>query len=187
MLEDLNVRWFLIINKYAGKNGATDRLFVGLAKFMPFLFIFILIYLWFKSVAYKNIVLLTSYAVVLGLVINRIVSTIYFHDRPFAKNLGTPLISHSADASFPSDHTTFLMTIAFSMLFYKKTRVYGYVLALLGLLGGISRVFVGIHFPFDILGSVIVAFMSAGLVFLLRDKLDRVNKNVIKFLGRFKL
>ena len=79
--------------------------------------------------------------------------------------LGTQLIGHVADASFPSDHATTFFVFGFSLLFskYKKAGI-GFLL--LGGLVGFARIFGGIHFPLDVLGSLMVGFVVASLFYL---------------------
>jgi len=99
-----------------------------------------------------------------------IISIFYYHSRPFVNNLGMQLVEHAPDSSFPSDHTTFIFSIAIVLLFNKSTRVIGAVLCLLSIVSGLSRVFVGVHYPLDILGAVLVAIFSSFFVFKMQYK-----------------
>jgi len=88
--------------------------------------------------------------------------------------LGTILIFHKAETSFPSDHTTFLFAIAWSFMLF-RVRFWGLFL-ILAFLGGISRIYVGVHYPYDILGGIVVGFMGAFVIFKFRDRLEKLNK-----------
>ncbi len=72
-----------------------------------------------------------------------------------------------------------MLSIALMMVYFKETRIAGIVLVILGFIGGIARVFCGIHFPMDIFGSLIVAVISTIIVFQFKEKLNPIN-NVIK-------
>ena len=61
--------------------------------------------------------------------------------------VGTTLFPYAAETSFPSDHTTFMLSIALMMSYFKETRKIGIILAVLGLIGGLSRVFCRSTFP----------------------------------------
>ena len=115
----------------------------------------------------------------IGLVINLIIGLIYFHPRPFMIHLGTQLFHYPAETSFPSDHTTFMISIALTLIYFKETRIVGIGLFILGLIGGFARIFSGVHFPFDILGSIIVSIFASLLIYQFKDRLYPLN-NVIK-------
>ena len=99
-----------------------------------------------------------------------VISLFYYHSRPFVDNLGTQLVEHAPDSSFPSDHTTFIFSISVMLLFNKSTRAIGSVLCFLSLISGLSRVFVGVHYPLDILGAILVATYSSVVIFKLQRK-----------------
>ena len=79
--------------------------------------------------------------------------------------LGHTLISHAADSSFPSDHLTLLWAVAFSFLMHRSPRLAGIALALLGLPVAWARIYLGVHFPLDVVGAALVAVLSAWLAF----------------------
>ena len=128
----------------------------------------------------KNISFYVFYATVLGLIINYIVTIFYFHPRPFMINQGTQLINHSIGTSLPSDHTTILLSIAIMLIYFKNTKKLGIILTIFGLLGGISRIFCGVHFPLDIIASIFVALISTYTIYKLIPKLEKVNKFLLK-------
>ncbi len=177
MIEQLNIKLFLAINQYAGSSKIIDVIAVSLAEYLPYVFIIILLYLWFKQNAEKKVALLHAcYSAILGLFINLAISSVYFHPRPFMENLGTTLIHHVADSSMPSDHTTFMLSIAISLFLNKPTGMLGYILLVSGFIGGVSRVFIGVHFPMDIFASVIVSLLAAVTVSLLNARLESLDK-----------
>jgi undecaprenyl-diphosphatase len=81
--------------------------------------------------------------------------------RPFMIGLGTNLMVHSPDSSFPSDHLTCLWGAAFSLLLHRRTRPVGTALAVLGIPMSWSRIYLGVHFPMDMLGAALVSALSA--------------------------
>jgi undecaprenyl-diphosphatase len=176
MIEQLNLALFHLINQYAGLNPVIDTLAIFAAEYMPVIFILALAILWIlKGNNSRNIILYGIYAAIIGLVINYIIGLVYFHPRPFMIGLGTQLFQYPAETSFPSDHTTFMVSIALMLLYFKETRVYGVILLILGLIGGLARVFSGVHFPLDILGSIVVSIMSTMIIFRFKDRFNPLN------------
>ncbi|GAB2727727.1 undecaprenyl-diphosphatase [Halomonas garicola] len=176
-MESFNVSAFLLINRYAGQHDLLDTLAIAAAEVMPYVFMLVLATLWFSpEPARKKASLKAGGAVLLGLGASYAVSLFYFHPRPFAGDLGLGLLSHAPDASFPSDHTTFLFAIAFVLAIEARTRAIGAVLLGLSAMGGLARVFVGVHFPLDIAGAALFGLAAATAVQLCNDGASRPGK-----------
>jgi len=176
MIEQLNMSLFHLINQYAGLNPFIDTLTIFAAKYMPLIIILGLIYLWIKrGDKTKDIVLYGVYAAVIGLLINYIIGLVYFHPRPFMIPTGTLLFSYPGDSSFPSDHTTLMLSLTFMLTYFRETRKMGLLFVVLGLIGGFARVFCGVHFPMDILGSVVVSLIITAAIFKFRNRLEPIN------------
>lgn len=101
-------------------------------------------------------------------------SMLYYNPRPFVVGDFIPLIPHSADNGFPSDHVLLSAAIASVVFFFH--RKLGVALLCIGFLVGIARVAAGVHHVTDILGSIVIAFVGAYLVF--RFVLPRVWKKL---------
>lgn len=176
MIEQLNMSLFHLINQYAGLNPFIDTLAIFAAKYMPLIIILGLICLWIKrGEKTKDIVLYGVYAAVIGVLINYIIGLVYFHPRPFMIPTGTLLFSYSGDSSFPSDHTTLMLSLTFMLTYFRETRKIGVLFVVLGLIGGFARVFCGVHFPMDILGSVVVSLIVTAAIFKFRNRLKPIN------------
>ncbi len=84
---------------------------------------------------------------------------LYFNPRPFVVEHFIPLISHSADNGFPSDHTLLVSAIAM-LFFYYRRRISAVVWALAFVVGA-ARVMAGVHHSIDIAGSMLIAICVA--------------------------
>ncbi|WP_222103299.1 undecaprenyl-diphosphatase [Chromobacterium vaccinii] len=98
-----------------------------------------------------------------GLSANLLISLAWQHPRPFMIGLGHTLIPHAADSSFPSDHLTLWWSAAFSLLLRPGSRRVGWALAALGLPMAWARIYLGVHFPLDMLGAAATALTAAWL------------------------
>ena len=74
------------------------------------------------------------------------------------------LVSPSHEPSFPSDHAVAAFAIAFTVALVGGKRVGALFLAGASLVG-ITRVFVGLHYPGDIAGGALVGLVAALIVF----------------------
>ncbi|HFQ89989.1 MAG TPA: phosphatase PAP2 family protein, partial [Desulfobulbus sp.] len=91
-----------------------------------------------------------------------------------------PLIPHAPETSFPSDHATLLFGAALALLFRPGWRGKGAFLLLVAMIGAWGRVYTGLHFPFDILGSLGVALSAVLVVVSIRWALTPLYDTVIR-------
>ncbi len=68
--------------------------------------------------------------------------------------------------SFPSGHAAAAMSTGLVIAFFCRSRVIGAIVITVALLIGLSRIFVGAHFPADVLGGMICA-LSVFIIFTL--------------------
>lgn len=160
-MEQLNQSLFLLINADAQAN----QIIVMLAKFIAEIPIWLipalLVIGWMRGDSTIRRALLTS-AMTAGvaLLINQLISLFWQHPRPFMMGIGHTLIPHVADSSFPSDHMTLICSIAFAMLYQPALRRIGALLLCLSLPVAWARIYLGVHFPLDMLGATLVSFLS---------------------------
>lgn len=114
--------------------------------------------LWFMAKNFnKRIFIYSLIYLPLVFIIAKILSLFFYNPRPFVVGHFTPLIYHAVNNGFPSDHS--LISFAFASIVLLLNRKLGLVLFLLSFLIGISRVYVGVHHPIDILGSFLICII----------------------------
>ncbi|RUQ33150.1 MAG: undecaprenyl-diphosphatase [Candidatus Competibacteraceae bacterium] len=111
----------------------------------------------------RKAMLVATASGLLGLLVNQIIGLAWVHPRPFMIGLGHTLIPHVADSSFPSDHLTLWWAVAFSLLLQRGSQRSGATLALSGIPIAWARIYLGVHFPLDMLGAAVIAALSASL------------------------
>ena len=158
---------FLLINSMANRSVIIDGLMITISKLVPYVYMLVLAGLFVKGFRVNSFKLraesfATGVLLVLCLIGSFILGSMFYENRPFVEHPETILIlNHAADASFPSDHAVGTMAIACGILFYRwkwgTWMVYGSILV------GISRVFVGNHYPGDILGAFILVWILTAI------------------------
>jgi undecaprenyl-diphosphatase len=79
--------------------------------------------------------------------------------RPFQSHQVHQLVAHGGGVSLPSDHATAAFAVAFAVGAFLHRR-WGMVLAAAAVLIGLSRVWVGLHYPGDILAAAVIAGLA---------------------------
>lgn len=101
----------------------------------------------------------------LGLLISQLITHLWQRPRPFVAHPGDTflLVAPSHEPSFPSDHAVAAFAIAFTVVFVGRRL--GALFLAAATIVAVSRVFVGLHYPGDIVGGALVGLFSAWIVF----------------------
>ncbi|MBB5073613.1 undecaprenyl-diphosphatase [Bartonella callosciuri] len=135
------------------------------AKFLIYIIPLHLCALWFCGENLERRVALSiCVSICIALFIGYLISLIYFHPRPFVMEGTTPLIKHRPTASFPSNHALTIASYTANLYFYRYKVSFKLAAIFLCLICW-ARVFVGVHYPFDILaGTILASFISWGVI-----------------------
>ena len=86
--------------------------------------------------------------------------------RPFVAHPATihAFLAHAADAGFPSDHATAAFAIATAVAL--RQRSWGAVLLVLAACVAAGRVFLGLHYPLDVVAGALLGVAAAAMLHL---------------------
>lgn len=107
--------------------------------------------------------LLMLLGVLLALAVGQVVAFAWPQPRPFELHLGHQYLPHRADPGLPSDHVTVIWSVALAALVSVHYATWGFPLLALGLAVGWSRVYLGVHFPYDVAAALPVAFIGVAI------------------------
>lgn len=154
--------FFQLVNNLAGRWRPLDWLGIFCAEYLIFAMAFIII-AW--TIFNKNnrradaaIILEIILAAFFTYLTKIIINLFYFRPRPFSAHDVNLLIGKISDGSFPSAHTFLSFVMAFTIYMYNKKL--GGVLLVFAALVGVSRIYVGVHYPLDVFGGVILAWLA---------------------------
>lgn len=177
---DLSI--FQAIFSLAHRSILLDWLGIFFAVVLPYLLAIIFLIVVFRQTKdfrrrayylfFTGIALIISYGL-----ISRLFHYFYPRPRPFAELGLKPLFVPGSENAFPSDHTIVLFTLVFTLVFFARAKN-SWLLAssvakeasslkratLWFAIGSVivvaARVFSGVHWPLDILGGILIAFLS---------------------------
>lgn len=184
---------FRSINNLVDINLYLNYFGIFLAQYLPYVIIIALAFysLWFKKDRLKNLIIFSlafSSGLIARFIVKSFILIFYNRPRPYVF-LGSvhKLISTSLGEnmqSFPSGHTIFFFALATIICFYNKKL--GWLLISLASLIGIARVFVGVHYPIDIIAGaglgVLTAYLTQAIYLKWQNKIDPILRKFFKFL-----
>ncbi len=185
MTNNFNTELFKRINSYTSKYPALDIIAIFIAKAGVLVIPTYLIWIFLKDKGrYRQQALSGLYCGTLGLLLNYLTSLLYFVPRPSTVHAGITLIHHSNDASFPSDHVTLILSVGFYFMYNTELRYQGVFITLLGVAVGLARVFCGIHWPMDVMGSIATSLIACVTIISIEPLLNRLNNCIIHLIDK---
>ena len=185
---DYDLSLSLAINRYVGKSEMIDSLMGILASdyFFPVIFALFMVGIWFNGSGQKERVV-NQYIVIFSVMslalvnwVVFVVNAYLFRPRPFENEQITLIYYKATDSSFPSNALAVLFAISISVLIVNQR--YGSALLFLSIIYGISRIYVGVHYPLDILSALILGATIAGIVWYIGKLVYPIPLTVIKLL-----
>ncbi|HFJ9279549.1 bacitracin ABC transporter permease [Bacillus cereus] len=187
--SQLNIDAFRAINDLGKQYSSLNSTMVFLAEYMVYFLGLIIMAYWFTQSRKNKMMIIQAMAAFLTAeIIGKLAGKLHLNYQPFAvlPNVNK-LVDHAVDNSFPSDHTILFFSICFSFwLVRKKARLLWLVLAFCV---AISRIWVGVHYPFDVITGSLIGIISALFSYWLTPKItfikqllnlyEKIEQNVI--------
>ena len=157
-LSELNLSLFSWINASPEASNTSIHFAIFIANDLLYCMILLFAWFWLRgNYDTKKQILKAFIFTSIAILISQCISHVYYHPRPFVMEVGRTLIYHAPNGSFPSDHMLIFSSIAFSYLFSAQRKVGAFLLIMAWLVAW-SRVYLGVHFPLDMLGAFLLAF-----------------------------
>lgn len=154
-----NITLFFSIFGLSNKSPFLDVFMIVGARVIIFVAFLLMVILTFRSgVKEKKAFILAIISIPVIILLIKIIHIFFYEPRPFITFHFSPLFPYRDDASFPSRHASMMAAVAFSYTYFKSKWAALFLLFMIWV--GISRIFVGVHYPIDIIGGILTGLVS---------------------------
>ncbi|QLA34555.1 undecaprenyl-diphosphate phosphatase [Klebsiella pneumoniae] len=154
MLENINYALFALLNATPASPQWAIEMAIFIAKDLILIVPLLVVTLWLWGPAQRQMVFKLMLALTISLTVSWAIGHLYPHDRPFVAGVGYNFLHHAADDSFPSDHGTVSFTFALAFLFWHRLWSGALLMAIAAAIAW-SRVYLGVHWPLDMVGGLL--------------------------------
>ena len=163
---NLDILIFQQINGLADKYPYLDALGVFLAEYFIYILGGVALLLFRKNLQRAVWAILAVVLAKFG--IAELIRLFWSRPRPFVENNVNLLIEKTSEPSFPSGHASACFALSYIVYHYNKKA--GIVFFVASFLVSIARVFVGVHWPSDILGGAVVGVFAGWIIIKLSQR-----------------
>lgn len=160
---------FQSINNFAARWPWLDQVAIFLASGVGYVLVAVLAGIWIIRKRERRMVIVSilSAAIARGVLVT-IIRFLYHRPRPIPVDAVHQLVINDAWA-FPSGHASFFFALATGVFLYNKKL--GLVFYASAALIGLARIFIGVHWPTDILVGAALGMLTAlGVDLMLRNR-----------------
>ncbi|MCI0768047.1 undecaprenyl-diphosphatase [Bacillus sp. TL12] len=174
--SQLNIDAFRAINDLGKQYSFLNSTMIFLAEYMEYFLALIIVVYWFtRSNQNRMMVVQAMIAFVTAKIIGKLAGEFHLNYQPFAVLPDVnKLVDHAVDNSFPSDHTILFFSICFSFWLVRKK--VGWLWLVLAFCVAISRIWVGVHYPFDVVTGALLGSISALFSYWLTPKITFIKE-----------
>ncbi|WHY73649.1 undecaprenyl-diphosphatase [Fictibacillus enclensis] len=159
-----NNETFRSINQLADPLSALNPFMVFMAEYMLYILGIVLFgYVLTRSKRNRVMVVFAIVSCLVAEIFGRLAGLFYSHHQPFSVLPDVnQLIEHAIDNSFPSDHSIIFFSVCMVLLLFKRKT--GAIWMFIACCVAIFRVWVGVHYPVDVVTGGLLGIFSAVLV-----------------------
>ncbi|ERI11613.1 undecaprenyl-diphosphatase [Aneurinibacillus aneurinilyticus] len=174
--SQFNIDAFRLINDLGKQYPYLNPAIVFLADYMLYFLCLSIVVYWFTRTNQSRMMVIQAVlAFIFAEILGRIAGQFHSHYQPFAVLPHVnKLIEHDIDNSFPSDHTILFFSVCISFWLVRKKEKWLWFA--LPFCVAVSRIWVGVHYPIDVVTGAFLGVISALFVYWLVPKLSSIKQ-----------
>jgi undecaprenyl-diphosphatase len=189
MMDQLNYLLFAWINATPASSEWLIDLATFFARDLIAIIPLLMVALWFwgpqrQLHSQREVVAKATIALLFAMSASASIGMLLPHERPFVVGVGYTFLAHAPSSSFPSNHGTAIFTFALAFLCWHRTWS-GILLMVAALAIAWSRVFLGVHWPLDMVGGFLLALVGCLFAQLVWNLFGEAIANLLTRLYRF--
>lgn len=183
-MNSVDISLFRSINNLAAIR-ALDPIGIFLAKYSIYVLAIFLVFKWVQKRnddQYRVNLLISILTAVSSELFGKLIAgKLYYHTQPFTVlNEVHQLIPKNVGNSYPSDHT--IIFFSFMIILFLGTKTWSrYNYLLVAILVSLSRIFVGVHYPSDVLTGMLISILIGIIWYQLLAKDEFIHRLVEKY------
>lgn len=183
-MNTINDTIFRLINNLAGSLSFLNPIVIFFAKYAIYVLAIFMIYLWFTKPRMRRALIASVLIFIVAEILAKGLGLLIEHPQPFATLPNVyQLIEKKVGNSFPSDHTVLAFSICTTLFLGSRAKAKPLYLVL-AFLVGIGRIWVGVHYPVDVLVGALLGAVSAFLLYFPIVK-NKYLRRFVKQYGEF--
>jgi len=149
-----------LIHSLAGHSAVADTVARFAADDLVYFAIFAVAWLFLRHPSLRPFLAAVT-AAVFAVGLAALIGAVYYVPRPFVVEHFTPLIQHTADASFPSDHLAAMGAVVAAAWMVARRLALATIAA--SLVVAFARVYVGVHWVTDVAGGFVLGLVCGAI------------------------
>lgn len=172
------------VHGLAGHSAVADEMARIAANYLVFFGVFALAWLYFRQASLRTFIA-AGLAAVAAVGIAGLIGLVDYVPRPFVAEHFVPLIQHSADSSFPSDHLAALGALCGASWFC--ARRLSVAAAVVAAAVAFARVYVGVHWITDVAAGFALGVITGAAIWYLTAGADPLVARLDRLLRRWRM
>lgn len=178
-LQNVDTTIFYFIN-HTTKNNFFDFIMPIITNHKNFFIVFLI--LWFLLVFSSHYrYRIAGWSIIVGVAFSDILSSkilkhLFLRQRPFETLDNVYKLVSSAGPSFPSSHAVNSFTVATLIMLFLRNTTYSVIAFAVATLSAYSRVYVGVHYPSDIVCGAVLGYLIGLSIYKIVSKVFKLDK-----------
>jgi len=160
-IQQLDITIFRMFNNLAGTLPWLNPIIIFFAEYAIFALALFMFILWVCKRSMRKPLIIAFIAFIVAAIIAKLTGLLFSHTQPFAELPNVfQLIEKKVGNAFPSDHTATAFAVCTTLFLGSKSKRRPYHI-ILAILIGVSRIWVGVHYPIDVLTGALIGTLVA--------------------------